>query len=223
MRRQFFPIVLLATLLGLASCQKYETYGDRKAKERDAISRFIAEEDIKVISEAEFKARGEVTDIEDNEFVKLDRTGVYMQIVRKGCGNKIEENKVVNLLCRFMEVNILADSILACNDKVYYYYDTKLGRYVDASQYVDKMSVTRTGTSFTASFVSGIMLRIHSSSSSVPAGWLVPLNYVNVGRPENENDEIAKVRLIVPHSQGTADASASVYPCYYELTYVREN
>ena len=68
-----------------------------------------------------------------------------------------------------------------------------------------------------------MMLMYHSSSTSVPAGWLVPLNYINVGRPENENDEIAKVRLIVPHSQGTVDASSSVYPCFYEITYVREN
>ena len=49
----------------------------------------------------------------------------------------------------------------------------------------------------------------------------MPLNYVNVGRPEKEDDEVAKVRLIVPHSQGTADASSSVYPCYYEITYER--
>jgi len=84
------------------------------------------------------------------------------------------------------------------------------------------MNVTRTGTTITASFMEGVMLMRHPSSSSVPSGWLVPLNYVYIGRPENENDEIAQVRLIVPHSQGTADASSSVYPCYYEITYMRE-
>ena len=83
------------------------------------------------------------------------------------------------------------------------------------------MNVTRNGTTYTASFVSGLMMRYHSSSS-VPSGWLVPMNYINIGRPENENEEIAYVKLIVPHSQGTADASSSVYPCYYEITYVRE-
>jgi hypothetical protein len=50
----------------------------------------------------------------------------------------------------------------------------------------------------------------------------VPLNYVKIGRPENEGEETAKVRLIVPHSQGTADASSSVTPYYYEITYQRE-
>jgi hypothetical protein len=39
---------------------------------------------------------------------------------------------------------------------------------------------------------------------------------VKVGR------EIAgrsKVRLIVPHSEGTSTASTQVMPCYYEITY----
>jgi ribosomal protein S12 methylthiotransferase len=39
---------------------------------------------------------------------------------------------------------------------------------------------------------------------------------------ERPDEETAKVRLIVPHSQGTADASSSVTPYYYELTYQRE-
>jgi hypothetical protein len=69
-------------------------------------------------------------------------------------------------------------------------------------------------------FESGMMQAYHSSTS-VPGGWLVPLNYINVGRPEKEDDQIAKVRLIVPHSQGTADASSTVFPCYYEITYER--
>ena len=85
------------------------------------------------------------------------------------------------------------------------------------------MTVKRTGTTITASFVTGMMYQYHGSAS-VPSGWLVPLNYVNVGRPNpiNSDDEVSKVRLIVPHSQGTADASSSVYPCYYEITYERE-
>ncbi len=222
MRRLIFPIILLMTVLFYASCESYETYGDKKAKERDAINKFITKHNIKVIDEKTFKAQGETTDTAAREFVRLERTGVYMQIVRKGCGSQLESGKTVNLLCRFLEYNILQDSLLICNNQTHYVYYSSMGSYVDASQFVDKMSVLRSGTSFTASFVEGMMLSFHSSSASVPAGWLVPLNYVNVGRPLNENDEIAKVRLIVPHSQGTADASSSVFPCYYEITYVRE-
>jgi len=49
----------------------------------------------------------------------------------------------------------------------------------------------------------------------------VPLTYINLGRPINEGDEIAKVRLIVPHTQGQAYASQNVYPCLYDITYER--
>lgn len=66
-----------------------------------------------------------------------------------------------------------------------------------------------------------MMYQFHGSAS-VPAGWLVPLNYISVGYPEEDNDEIAKVSLIVPHSQGTADASSSVTPYFYEITYQRK-
>ena len=100
---------------------------------------------------------------------------------------------------------------------------SSLGTGIDVSQYLDKMSVVRTGTTLTASFLSGMMYQYHGSTS-VPGGWLVPLNYVKIGRPDpaREDDETAKVRLIVPHSQGTADASSSVTPYYYEITYERE-
>jgi hypothetical protein len=57
----------------------------------------------------------------------------------------------------------------------------------------------------------------------VPAGLLVPLPYINVGRERSETDRIAKVRLIVPHTQGHAVASSYVYPYYYEMSYQRTN
>lgn len=222
MKRLLCPILALMAVLLLASCENYETYGDKKAKERDAISKFIATRNIKVIDESTFKARGEVTDVSSNEFVRLSRTGVYMQIVRKGCGDMLEENRRVNILCRFVEYDVLNDSLQLCNNESYYFYNTSLGSYIDASQYVDKMSVVRSGTTLTGSFVEGIMAMFHTSSTAVPAGWLVPLNYVNIGRPEKAGDEIAKVKIIVPHSQGTADASSTVTPFYYEITYERE-
>lgn len=221
MKRLFFPILTLLAVILFASCNSYETYGDKKAKERDAIDRFIIQEGIKVIDEETFNARGQKTNVDENEFVKLNRSGVYMQIVRDGCGSMLEENKAVNILCRFSEYNILGDTLLVCNNKEFYLYNQTMG-IIDCSQYLDKMSVTRTGTTINATFIEGMMLAYHSSSASVPAGWLVPLNYVSIGRPDNDQENIAKVNLIVPHSQGTADAASSVYPCYYELTYVRE-
>ena len=218
MKKISYAIVLLLALVLTTSCNDYETYSDMKEKERDAIERFIAKEGIQVISEETFKAQGYTTNLSSNQYVRFSRNGVYMQIVREGCGEKLEENKKVNVLCRFYEKNIQTDSILVRND-THAYLSTTTGR-MDVSQYLDKMSVTRNGTTITASFLGGMMVQYHGSTS-VPGGWLVPLNYVKIGRPENLDEETAKVRLIVPHSQGTADASSSVVPCFYEISYER--
>lgn len=219
MKKTLNSIALLLLLLVTVGCEKYETYADMKEKEQDAISSFISSRGIQVISEATFKAQGETTNTDANQYVYFDRNGVYMQIVRKGCGEKLEENKNVTLLCRFSETNIQTGAVVIRNDVHSYITMSGLGT-VDVSQYVDKMSVKRTGTTINASFISGMMYQYHGSAS-VPAGWLVPLNYVNVGFPQTDDDEIAKVRLIVPHSQGTADASSSVVPYYYEITFQR--
>jgi len=222
MKKFLYPLMLLLGILCLTACSKYETYSDRKKKESDAINRFITQEGIQVIDETTFIAQGYTTDVTKNQFVRFSRNGVYMQIVRKGTGQQIPNNKTVNVLCRFMEKNIMTDSILVRND-IRTYLNTGSGS-IDVSQFLDKMTVTRSGTIFTASFVSGMMLNYHGSAS-VPAGWLVPLGYVNVSFPitEGPDAETALVNLIVPHAQGTADASASVYPCYYEISYQREN
>ena len=217
MNKIIYTLLFVFAMMGLASCNDYETYADLKEKEQSAISNFISREGIQVIDELTFKNQGETTDTTRNQFVYMSRTGVYMQIVRKGCGSPLEDKKSVSILCRFMEKNLLTDSILIRNDQKSSFYLRNVGKFVDASQYVDKMYVTRNGTTITAMFESGMMQTYHSSTS-VPGGWLVPLNYINVGRPEKEGDQIAKVRLIVPHSQGTAD---TVFPCYYEITYER--
>ena len=59
------------------------------------------------------------------------------------------------------------------------------------------------------------------STTSVPTGLISPLPYINVGRPRTATDHIAKVRLIVPHTQGHTVASSYVYPYYYEITLQR--
>ena len=57
-----------------------------------------------------------------------------------------------------------------------------------------------------------------TNSTAVPKGWIVPLSYVNIGR-QNDEEGIALVRLIVPHSEGTAAATSNVAPFFYEISY----
>ena len=203
-----FAYILILVAVALTSCNDYETYGDKKEKERNAISKFIADSAIVVIAEETFIQNGYKTDLSRNEFVKLDKTGVYMQIIREGCGDKMKDGESITIDCRFSEYDILNDTTLVYNTSS------------STASLPDRMNVSRSSGTYTATFLSGMMTRVYSSS--VPAGWLVPLNYVKVGRPQSMEDECAKVRLIVPHTQGHAYASSNVCPYFYTITYQKE-
>ncbi len=204
-----YAILALLTVLAFSSCNEGETYGDKKEKERDAIRAFIAEHGINVISEEQFNAQECTTDTAENEFVYLEKSGVYMQIVCKGEGEKLEDNKRTNLLIRFFEQNIQNENV------VQNLYSTSS----NSKPMYDKMTVVKNGVTYTASFVSGTMY--NNYGGSVPTGWLPVLDYINLGRPTS-NDAIATVNLIVPHTKGQASASSNVYPCYYFITFERE-
>ena len=205
---KFLTLTLLA-IVALASCSDSETYADMKKKERSAINRYIANQKIKVISEDVFNAQNQTTNVDKNEWVLFEGTGVYMQIVREGCGKKLESGKTEKILCRFNEYNILeSDSTLQCSNIYSYLWE------------VEKMTVKNTSGTFSGTFdkESSLMYNTYNSTA-VPSGWLVPLTYIKLGRPASATDEIAKVKLIVPHSMGQSNASQNVYPCMYEITY----
>lgn len=207
MRKTIYGLWVMIAMFCMLSCDDYETYGEKKETERDAIAEFIRDSSITVITEAQFEKQGQTTNVGKNEYVFLGKSGVYMQIVRKGCGKPLEEDRQVNLLCRYSEYNII--------DK---YYQT---RNDYSPRNPEKMTVQRDGSSFTATFANGGIM-YSTYGASVPAGWLVPLLYINVGRQTNPNEEIAMVRIIVPHTKGHSYASSSVYPCFYTITYQRE-
>lgn len=212
MKAHFLPLAaMLVVALAAISCSSEETYEDKKNRERDAINAYIAQNAIKVISQGQFEAQDSTTNLSDNEYVYLDDSGVYMQIERKGCGNPIEDNgKRVNVLCRYIEYNIQNAAVQTYNDG-------------SGSSYTfepDVMTVVRSLATYSAQFTSGTMYSEYGST--VPMGWLVPLPYIKVGRQTEAGEEIAKVKVIVPHSQGHTYAQANVYPCAYTITYQRE-
>ena len=208
------------------SCDDGETYAEQRERERDAIAAFLGrdvvirssdgEELIRVgkintISEGTFYAQDSTTNLERNEYVVFENTGVYMQIVRKGAGDKLRSGQQKRIICRYTEFNILRDSVQTTNNSSYWATNP------------DIMDVTNNYGTFTASFNTSVngggAMYAYYGSTAVPAGWLVPLTYINIGRQLSAEDEIAKVRLIVPHSQGHSDASSNVYPCFYEITF----
>ena len=210
MRKTSLLLLALVGIVLFASCNNDETYADQKKKERSAINSYLASEKIKVITEDEFYANDSTTDVSKNEFVLFESSGVYMQIVRKGCGELIKDGENTSVLCRFTERNLLTDSIQLSNDVLAY------------SSLVEKMNVKRSSGQYTASFVAGSSIMYSAyGSTSVPSGWLVPLAYINLGRPASATDQVAKVRIIVPHTQGQQYATQNVYPCLYDITYER--
>lgn len=201
--RRILPIITaIVCLLTVFSCKKQETYGEQKKKERNAIEDFINAKGINVITEETFVAQGNKTN--GNEYVYLNNSGVYMHITRQGAGTPIQDKESNQLYIRFLEIN-LSDTTKAITNR-YIPYDP------------DIMNVSREGTTITATFSYGVMLT--SYGSSVPAGWLVPLSYINVGIPTADED-IALVNLIVPHTQGHTVASGNVCPYYYEISFQR--
>lgn len=231
MRTLFAKSVLLVSIVALTlgmfvSCDDDVTYADLLKRQNKQIAAFLQKgcnvidpesgesllyvaPDIKVISEAQFEAQDSTTNVEKNEYVLFNNSGIYMQILRKGPGKKLEEGETgVEAIMRYYEYNIATDSIQTTN------------RVMAYENYPDIMTVNNYSGTITGTFVAGVMKTMYSTSS-VPSAWLKPLSYINLGRQDSPDAEIAKVRLIVPAEQGQSDATNNIYPCFYEITYQR--
>lgn len=222
MQKLYF--VLLMVML-LSSCGATDQdYAEQKEHEREVISSFINRNvvmtyqgdtllnlgKIKVITEEQFELQDSTTDVSKNEFVLFSSTGIYLQIVRKGTGKRIESGENRRLLCRFWEYNIQGDSLQLTNRLPVY---ALMPEYLDVSNKYGVFS-----GSFDTSVKTGSMMYSMYSDTQVPEGWLKPLEFVRVG-PQTGEERIAKVRVIVPHGSGQQHAIANVYPCFYELTF----
>ena len=229
MKKFLFAMIAFAAVFSFAACNDSETYKDMRDRELDSISSFLRKENIKVISEDEFTRRWNnnqrLTDTakNNNEWVLFNSNGIYMQVIDQGCGDYIKKGETADVLVRFDEYNLsyaaeMSDKCRTLSNKV-----------PIKSFYIDKMSVTNTSGTFTGSFVdpkASLMAITYNSSysglsSTVPSGWLIPFSWVKIGRPKTDDDRIAHVRLLVPHSYGTTSASGSVQACVYDMTLQR--
>lgn len=203
-------------MLALQSCNNGKTYAEMKEEEADAINKYILENDIKVISEADFAAQDSTT--KENEYVLLDESGVYMHVDNRGPGKEVLGDGTYNIAVRFVEVALQTRTDLGMTAG-----DTLLANFHVANpSYTIKgedLKLTISGESYSASFIgyNSNMYNVYGTQS-VPSGWLIPFRYLTPGRT-TDSEKIARVKLIVPHSQGTSSATQSVYPCFYELTY----
>ena len=188
------------------SCDDNKTYAEMKEEEREAIKRFIELNNIKVIDEQQFEAQDSTTDVSKNEYVLFSESGVYMQVIERGDGELLKDGSRTEILARYWEMMIAEDGTL----------DTISTNNLPYGNFPDEFFLQKSGNSLSASFSSeagGMMYQTHGSAY-VPSGWLLPFNYLKVGREVR-----SEIKLIVPHSEGTSTASSQVIPCYYEITY----
>lgn len=221
MKSIFSKLLLLLAIMSIAtSCTNDDSYAEMRERENKLIKAFVRnglklkDQDsgaylidmgpIKEISEETFIAQNYTTDVAQNEYVLFKGNGIYMQIVRKGEGEKLANGKTATILCRYLEYNISTGALQSLNRD-----NNTYGHRPDV------MTVQNYEGTFDASFTSGVM-RDTYNMEKVPPGWLYPLSYINLGR-QGEN---ALVRLIVPSTEGQTNANNNVYPCFYEISYM---
>ena len=234
MKKLLLSIIAIAALVTFAACDHNETYADQRNRELDSINAFLRNENVKVIKESEFEQRFEArkagdktikltdTDPSNNEYVLFESNGIYMQVINDGCGNYIAKGKTQNVLCRYTEY-CLANRAKICDDAI-----TLTNDVPRFAIYTDEMSVKNTSGTFEGSFVDtnhSLLAQTYNSSyygsvsATVPSGWLIPFSWIKIGRLITADDELAHVRLLVPHTYGTTSASASVYACLYDIRF----
>ncbi len=212
MKQTIWALVALCGMTMFFSCDNGETYADMKEREKNAINRFIKDHDIKVITQEQFLAQDSTTNLEENEFVLFNEDGIYMQIEARGEGKSMvemakEQSKdstiSKTILCRFFEYDIEGGDTITTNQYSSSIVDKMLVKYIHRSR------------RYQASFTEGKMVEKYRSSV-VPQGWIKPFDYIRLTRNAGK---IAKIRIIVPHSSGTSNASGYVLPMYYEISY----
>ena len=212
MKKLTYLFLLVSSVMLFSACRDQQTYADQKNREYAAINKFLSDSAVNVISEDQFEAQNYTTDVTKNQFVLFQSNGLYLQIVRKGTGKAIKDGEHVRILCRFTERNLLTDSVQLSN-VIYPLY----------SRFVETMDISNKSGTMTGSFdkKSSLMYTFYGTTT-VPTGWLAPLRFLNIGRWDYADSEIAKVRIIVPHDIGQSNAVWAVYPCVYDITYQRK-
>lgn len=203
--KTFFAV--MAGVLLFSACDDEETYAEQKERENRQIRSFIDSQEpkIDIISMSEFLVDTITINPETNpdegrnEYVLFNDKGVYMQVVRRGEGRMMEPGEMWYLNARYTEISIASGDTLTMNE---------------TKQYPESLYVKRTGDTYTASFLSGMMSTVYGNM--VPNAWVMCFPFIKPGFLNGEKS--AKIRLIVPHSEGTQTATSNVTPTFYEIT-----
>ena len=211
-----FVLSMLALVM-FNSCNDGKTYAEYKKDEANAINKYIVENNIKVLTEKEFFDQDSLT--KDNEYVLFEETGIYMNIVQPGIGKEILKDGNYTFNSRFVEVAIQdRKDMFSAGDTLL--MNMHCNKFPDMLIDPEEFKVTISKDSYMGSFSNMARSKMYSAyqTTAVPSGWLFPLRFIKPTRTTSAA-KVARVRLILPHSQGTSFAQQKVYPCYYEITY----
>ena len=201
----YLVLLIMAMPFAFLSCNDDETYADQKEREARQINQWLSDHKVDVISFSEFLENDTVTnnpetgpDFSRNEYVLFPDNGVYMQIINRGGGRITNSGEKRKMNARYLEILVSSGDTLSMN----------------LNESSDQFYIQRTGDNYTASFISGVFPTRYGYS--VPNAWIMPFMYIKPGFLNGPDK--AKIRLIVPHNQGTQQAASSVYPTFYEIT-----
>lgn len=189
-------------LLSFFACDNSKTYAERLEDEKKAIQRFIDKHNIKTISQEEFETD---TVTGENVYVTLS-DGIYMHIVDRGSEELADTIKSgQNVVVRFTEYDIIGEYVTEASN--YGNPIETLNEYPDMFRF-EQVGTTLYGEFITGKFGVGYNMINAYQSTSVPAGWLLPLKYIR---------NKAHIRLIVPSKMGHSAAMQTVYPYFYDM------
>lgn len=210
---------LMAGALLLQSCDDTKTYADMLDDEKDYIQDFIAKRGYRVVGEKNFNPAEKM---EENEYVLFSNDGVYLHIDSLGEGptlyhlldslNKKATGASLVVMTRFLEYSLQYGDTIVTNfytnnaPEQFYYRIGSSSSYYSSS--TSKSTYGRFFASSDQTETTSLMRTYYGSS--VPAGWLKPLQYVGDG---------GRVKVIVPSKMGHSSAQTNVLPYYYEIHY----
>lgn len=185
--------LLVCIIAVFAACSKSESYAEKLKKERKNISRFITDHDIEVLDS--YPASGVFG---SKQYYKDPTTGVYINVIDSGNGNRADKDKNSMVNIRFWEAMSLP---AADSDTVTF---NPAGSQPLTIYYGNEYTYTG---STTGSYFYNIQYYFMSK------GMAVPLEFVG---------ENAIVSLIVPFNSGSTAQQSSSYPMYFtKLQYTK--
>ena len=213
----FLFLSLLAAGGIFQACDDSKTYAEMLEDEKNAVNKFIKDNDIRVISLEEFE-RDTITASKEagngyDEYVAFSN-GVYMQIVDRGGKEDKNGVEVINEVDTFANnneicVRYIEEDIMTRDTTC---FNVFLEEWGDANQLYTNPAVFRYVAE--GSYVYGTFIQMdyywasYYQSTAVPAGWLLALPFVR---------NYAHVRLIVPSKVGHSSAQQYVNPYYYDI------